>query len=515
APVVAPGDAQHYQRIAQAIDAVLASNPEFQRAHVGVSVTRLFDGVMVYAHDDQQLFVPASNTKLLTTTTGFALLGPDWKTRTTVESAATIDRAGALKGDLILVGRGDPNLSGRVLPYDVKSKPTTPPLQSLQLLANQLAAAGLKRVSGSIIGDDTWFAYERWGDSWGQDDLMWEYGAPVSALTVNDNQMFFTITPAPRAGRRAIVKADPFVDQYTIIDKIVTGAAKSEKRIAIDRQPGSFVINLWGTIPVRAPAEEVGLAMEDPAAFAAAAFRNMLIARGIKVAGTSRARHTDNSTLPITPPENAQPDAPIVVTPLQPLPTPSHQPRVVLAQLESHPLGEDIKIINKVSQNLHVEILMRQLGRERSLLAGSAAGGSVWGGTSVVRQYMTANAGIPADEFQYNDGSGMTPHNLVTPAMLTSLLRFARTQPWADRFLDTLPLAATDGTLEHRFLNTPSAGRIRAKTGSLTEVSALSGYATTLDREELVFSILVNAEKFGGVNRQLVDPIARAIVETR
>jgi D-alanyl-D-alanine carboxypeptidase/D-alanyl-D-alanine-endopeptidase (penicillin-binding protein 4) len=256
--------------------------------------------------------------------------------------------------------------------------------------------------------------------------------------------------------------------------------------------------------------------MEDPAAFAAAAFRNMLIARGVKMDGNFRAHHTDSTTLPITPGESALANAPVVATPLQQTPAPASQlQRIVLAQLESHPLAEDLKVINKVSQNLHVEILMRQLGREHSLLPGTAAGGSVWGGTHVVRQFLTGSVGIAPDEFQYNDGSGMTPHNLVTPAMLTQLLRYARTQPWANQFVDTLPLSGTDGTLEHRFLNTPSAGRVRAKTGSLTEVTALSGYATTLDGEELVLSVLVNAEKIPAVNSHLVDPVVRAVVETQ
>lgn len=350
--------------VRQAIEGILASDPAFQRAHVGISVVRLSDGSPIYQHDDQQLFVPASNTKLLTTSAGFALLGPEWKTRTTVESAMPIDRQGELSGDLLLVGRGDPNLSGRVLPYNVRTERTVPPLKPLEALVDQLVASGLKRVRGDIVGDDTWFAYERWGDSWGEDDLMWEYGAPVSALSANDNQMFFTIAPGARAGERAIVTVDPFVDLYTVDNRIVTGAPRSEKNIAIDRQPGSYVVKLWGTIPAGSSSQGEGLAMEDPAALAAAAFRNMLVTRGITVDGRSRARHTDNAMLPILPDTNAEPNTPIVAAP-----APQQQPqtRIVLALLESHPLVEDLKVINKVSQNLHVEILMRQLGRERSL----------------------------------------------------------------------------------------------------------------------------------------------------
>jgi D-alanyl-D-alanine carboxypeptidase/D-alanyl-D-alanine-endopeptidase (penicillin-binding protein 4) len=504
-----------YQHIARAIDAILNSDPAFQRAHIGISVARLSDGAPVFFYDDQQFFVPASNTKLLTTTAGFALLGPDWKTRTTVESAAPPTSDGDLKGDLVLVGRGDPNLSGRVLPYDVHTERTEPPLKPLEALADQVVASGLKKVKGDVIGDDSWFAYERWGDSWGQDDLMWEFGAPVSALTVNDNEMFFTITPGKQIGEQAKVTANPLSNDYVIENHVITGAPRSQKQIAMDRQPGAYIIKVWGTIPQGSAPQGVGagLAMEDPAAFAAEAFRNMLEARGVEVEGKSRAQHTNNALLPI-PPE--LPNGAVTATPVQkPSAVPQPNPRVVLATLESHPLGDDLKVINKVSQNLHVEILMRQLGRERSLLPNTAAGGSVWGGTSVVRQFLTQTVGFTRDEFVYNDGSGMTPHNLVTPAALVKLLRWARTQPWANQFVDTLPLSGVDGTLEHRFLNTPTQGRVRAKTGSLSEVSALSGYATTIEGEELAFSVIVNTHNIQGVNRRLIDPIVRAIVETR
>ena len=514
------------KRISRKIDAVLARDINVQRAHIGVRIERLSDGALLYAHDDQQLYVPASNTKILTTTAAFALLGPDWKTRTTVESATAPDASGTISGDLVLVGRGDPNLSGRVLPYNGKTSRTTPPLAPLQALADQIVERGVKHIRGSVVGDDSWFAYERWGDSWGWDDLMWEYGAPVSALTINDNQMFLDIMPGAKVGDIAPFTIDPMSPLYKIEDRVVTGPAGSVRRIGIDREPGSYSIAMWGTIPLNGPADDEGLSIEDPALFAADAFATMLKARGVQIDGAPGTQHADPSTLPFPPlslpPSQVTSAVPAVATPLQQV-APVEPARVVLAELDSHPLAEDIKVTNKVSQNLHVEILMRQLGRAKSLLPNTPAGGSVWGGTSVVHQFLKS-IGVTDDEVQYLDGSGMTPHNLVTPAAFCKVLRYARTQPWGAQFVDSLPLAGVDGTLDNRFVHTPTAGRVRAKTGSLTEVYTLSGYATPLaaskrdssSSDELVFSVMINDSKMGGkASRAVIDDIVRAIVETK
>jgi D-alanyl-D-alanine carboxypeptidase/D-alanyl-D-alanine-endopeptidase (penicillin-binding protein 4) len=237
----------------------------------------------------------------------------------------------------------------------------------------------------------------------------------------------------------------------------------------------------------------------------------MLIARGVRVDGRARPQHTDVTAIPPSLPEGIDATIPRVqfgFATVQPK-------RVELAVLESHALGDDLKVINKVSQNLHVEILMRQLGREASPYPRSAIGGSVWGGTNVVRRFLVNQVGIKPDEFQYNDGSGMTPHNLVTPAMMVTLLRWARTQPWSATFVDTLPIAGIDGSLAKRYVNTPTAGRVHAKTGSLTEVAALSGYASRLNGEEVAFSVLVNDEKVEKVATRLIDAVVRAVVETR
>src|SRR5438067_1618867 len=172
---------------------LLLSQPEVARGYWGIAVVSLQSGQTLFEQNADKLFTPASNKKLFTTATALALLGPDYRYRTTVESSGTLDQQGHLHGDLLLVGRGDPNLSGRVLPYLLKTERKMPHLMLLEQLADQVAQKGVKQVDGDVVGDDSYFAFERYPDGWAQDDLMWDYGAGVSALSVNDNVVFLSV----------------------------------------------------------------------------------------------------------------------------------------------------------------------------------------------------------------------------------------------------------------------------------------------------------------------------------
>lgn len=186
--------------IAKSIDAIL-STPDLARGFWGLEVVSLDSGKIIYANDSDKLFTPASNTKLFTTAAALALIGPDYSSRTTVETSGVLDKYGRLTGDLVLVGRGDPNLSGRELPYNLRTARNGHPIQVLEQLADALVQKGVKYVDGNIIADDSYFAFERYGEGWSQDDLVLADGAPVSALTINDNVVFVNILPADRAAR--------------------------------------------------------------------------------------------------------------------------------------------------------------------------------------------------------------------------------------------------------------------------------------------------------------------------
>lgn len=235
--------------LANRISAIL-SDSDLARGFWGIEVVSLKTGKVLYSQNPDKLFTPASNTKLFTTAAAMALIGPDYSFRTTVETTGTLDKHGRLTGDLVLVGRGDPNLSGRELPYALRTQRNDHPIRVLEQLADALVKQGVKYVDGDIIADDSYFAFERYGEGWSQDDLVWADGAPVSALTINDNVVFVSILPADRAGERAFVSITPFADYYRIDNRIITTPSGTGRKIFINREPGSTQLTLWGNMPL-------------------------------------------------------------------------------------------------------------------------------------------------------------------------------------------------------------------------------------------------------------------------
>jgi D-alanyl-D-alanine carboxypeptidase/D-alanyl-D-alanine-endopeptidase (penicillin-binding protein 4) len=480
------------KRLSHRIDALLAE-PVAAQAHWGISVTTL-DGRVLYEKNEGQLFAPASNAKLLTTTTALALLGP----RTTIVTrviAAGPDPHGVVHGDLTLVGAGDPSMSGRAYPYVVHGGYPNPPLAALASLADQVQQHGVRLVEGSIVGDDTAFPWEPYGTGWPWDDLEWDYAAPISALTVNDNVAVLAVTPGAHAGDPVTLtwKPDVTAAYYSVQDDARTSVAGSQPSLGVDRGLGSRVIRIFGTIPAAGPAHNIDLAIQDPAEFAAIAFRKMLLTRGILVTGPAIAHHRasvdtaiyEQSVLrPLTIPSGTGATAPSFLPALELAPA-LPEGATVLASRTSVPLLEDMTVTVKVSQNLHAELYLRLLGSH------FGTDGSIEEGARVVRAFMQRAGMLPQDFFFY-DGSGMSPEDRVTPRALTALLRYVAAQPWGSEFRATLPVGGVDGTLSHRFLNGPLNGRVFAKTGTLEEVNSLSGYVTAKSGRTLVFSILCN-----------------------
>jgi D-alanyl-D-alanine carboxypeptidase/D-alanyl-D-alanine-endopeptidase (penicillin-binding protein 4) len=488
--------------------AALLNSPDLAHGFWGIEVASLATGETLYSQNSDKLFTPASNTKLFTTAAALALIGPDYKFRTTVETTGTLDRYGRLTGDLLLVGHGDPNLSGRALPYDMKTQRSDDPLLALETLADDLVKKGVKYVDGDVVGDDSYFAFERYGEGWSQDDLVWADGAPVSALTINDNVVFVKILPADRAGEKAFVSLNPFDDYYRIDNRIVTTPAGTGRRFFVNREPGSTTVTLWGNLPLDDPGATEALAIEEPAAFAAGLFQQLLEKRGIAVYGHERTHHTELASIStftataFAPSHGGSEDT---GRPLSP-PIRTDQP-IVLASYESKPLVDDLRVINKVSQNLHAEILLRLLGRER----GNA--GTVQGGLDVMRQFLT-QAGIASDQYVFYDGSGLSRQNMATPHAIVQLLRYASAQPWGATYKSTLPIAGVDGTLAERMKNPRVEKRVLAKTGSHSSIKTLSGYATTDSGQAIVFSIMSNNLNLPAKRvTDTIDGIVEAIVE--
>jgi D-alanyl-D-alanine carboxypeptidase/D-alanyl-D-alanine-endopeptidase (penicillin-binding protein 4) len=482
----------------------IVDQPDVSRGFWGIEVVSLSNGATLYSLNGDKLFTPASNTKLFTTAATLAMVGPDYKFRTTVETAGTIDKHGRLNGDLLLVGRGDPNISGRTLPYNTRTERKQPPLQVLQALADEVVQKGVRFVDGDVVGDDSYYAFERYGEGWTQDDLVWEWGAPVSALTINDNVVFVSIQPGDRPGEKAFLSIAPYATYYQVDNRVITTpAGTGPRRLYITRQPGANQITFWGNIPLDDQGASEAVAIEDPASFAAQVFRQMLEQRGVTVYGHTRTRHTELSKL-TTITVNAT--APAGGGELTTTPPPTPQP-LVLGSYESQPLSQDIRVILKVSQNLHAELALRLLGREK----GSA--GTIEAGLEVLHGFL-AQAGLQNEEYVFFDGSGLSRENLVTPRAIVKLLRFSSAQPWYSTFRDSLPVGGIDGSLADRMKNTPAQGNVFAKTGSLGHVNTLSGYARTRKGDLVAFSIMSNNHNLATPRAlEAIDQIAEAIVE--
>jgi len=471
----------HGASLAKEIERLLAASPAARTAFWGIGVVDLASGKTLYASNADHFFVPASNTKLFTTALALSRLGPAFTFQTRVLADAAPDANGRITG-LRLVGGGDPNLSGRALPYRMGASKGDP-LAAIEDLAAQLAARGVKRVAGDIVGDDTWYAWQPYAVGWGLDDPESDDGPPISALTVNDNIFTLSVHPGQRAGDSAVLSLVPAIEFFRIDNRVLTTAAGGERRIRYSRLPGSYDLHLWGEMPVRAKEVDLLMAVEDPARYAAMALRAALAERGIAVEGEAVSRHA-------WPGETVEaPDG------------------VELARRVSAPLIEDLRVTDKVSQNLHAELALRAVAKARQGV------GSFEAGREEMKAFL-GEVGIAPESYNFNDGSGLARLNLVTPAAVLKLLRFMYGGPHREDWLSMLPVGGKDGTLSTRFGNTPGAGRVFAKTGSLSHVSALSGYIHRADGRWAAFSILVNNYNAPAAEvRGVMDRICNLVVE--
>jgi serine-type D-Ala-D-Ala carboxypeptidase/endopeptidase (penicillin-binding protein 4) len=455
--------------------------PPFNRQLWGVALVDE-GGHLLYGHNQDRLFIPASNTKLIVSAVASALLPPDWRAKTSVYGSPVVN--GVVQGDLVLYGRGDPTMDRRCYATDSLRAGVcdADPFLRLRQLADTLRARGVRAVTGDVVGDGSYFETTLVHPNWEAFDLNWWYAAPVSGLGFNDNSVDFNWGPGPQTGTPALITMNPNLGDIAFENRTVTVAPGGESDIGdrFFRQPGTLQIWAEGTVALDNPQHTESFALPDPGLYAARALRQMLAEAGIAVTGTTRS--TTDSTAYVALRRTAP-----------------------LAEAYSRPLRDWIFPILNTSQNWFAEMLLKQLGKQ----FGKA--GSWPEGLEVERRFLIDSVKLDSTQFSLSDGSGLSSSNLVSPLAFTGLLRYMRRHPRFASFAAALPQAGQAGSLRTRFVGTPLAGRVRAKTGSISRVQTLSGYIE-LDRgRTLTFS--VQANHHAQPSRAMLDVIDSVVVD--
>lgn len=428
--------------------------PGARSADWGIEILDPTTNKVILAVNPDKPFKPASVLKVITTAAALERLGPDFKFRTGVYTEGTIQADGVLLGNLILVGRGDSNLTD---PYGELLQ-----MPALVELAQKLGALGIKKVQGDIVGDDSYFDPTSHGKGWTAQELKSIYGAPINALSINNN-VFWIHAHAAKQGKAVSVSIEPGTSYFRVKNTGITGGPKSRETLIVRYAPGTKTITVTGVLPVKKTSSH-SILLDKPAEVTATMLKEELRRHGINATGKVRVIHNGD------------------------MPAEATSGWHLLAEHESPPLYRALEIINKHSQNLHAEMLLRTLGAEFKNQGTDEAGlDAVWD--------FLVEAGIEgtdSEKIRLNDGCGLSRDNLVTPRFQTSLLKFLSTRPYFDLFLSTLAISGTDGTLKNRLASDQVRGNIHAKTGTLNGVSTLSGYMTTKSGRNLVFSIFAN-----------------------
>lgn len=457
--------------------------PELAPAMIGIKVTSLETGKVLFEENAHKLLRPASNMKLYTVAAALDRLSPDYRFITSVYAPANPDAAGVVHGDLTIYGRGDPSIAAR---FNNGSY-----FKGIDDLAARIVAAGVKRVEGDLVGDETYFTGPQYGGGWEWEDLTWWYGAEVSALTSNDNALDLLIKPGAQVGAPAVITTGPPDPLLRITNRVVTAARGARRDLAMYRGLGADEVVISGSIALEDRGYSREIAISRPALLFVYLLRSSLAGRGVTITGKSR-------TL-------AQP---ILVSSISTAPSVSGLTEV--ASLQSPPLSLIAAQTLKPSQNLYTELILRTLGKVSAPPATGANANrtSEGAGLEVVKTFLL-EAGVSPTTLVLSDGSGLSRNDMITAEATVQLLTHMHRHRYASAFRDALPIAGVDGTLRNRLKGTLAENNVRAKTGTLSSATSLSGYLRDAAGDELAFSILVNNYPEGAdVRTSCIDPIA-------
>jgi D-alanyl-D-alanine carboxypeptidase/D-alanyl-D-alanine-endopeptidase (penicillin-binding protein 4) len=455
-------------RLAERIDAVLA-RPQARQARWGIEVRDAASGRVLYARDAARPFVPASNLKLVAAAAAAHHLDPEFRFRTTLYAAGPV-KDGVLDGDLVLYGRGDPMISARYFPSRTAV---------WEMLADSLRARGIRRVTGGLTADESFWDTERHVADWDPEDRKWWYAAPVGALGFNDNSIDFRILPGSAAGQPARITGEPASAFYRLDNASRMVAAGTAATLDFDRVPGTSRIRAFGVLPLGAGADVESFAVDDGARWAGVTFREALERRGIAF-GRAEVRVVSDSTLSVS------------------------RTAPVLAEWLSPPLDRAIGPVLLTSQNWFAEALVKTLGKQ-------VRGEGSWAaGLAVERAFLVDVVGIDGAGFVLRDGSGLSALNRITPHSLVNLLDYVRRTPRQAIVRRAMPVSGGTGSLRARLTDLP--GRVAAKTGYIGGMDTLSGYLAMPDGREILFSIMANESGQPSARmKAVIDDVVRAI----
>lgn len=441
--------------VVTAIDGFLAE-PGLKGGVQGIMIQSLKTGATWYERNANLLLMPASNQKLLTSSAVLNALGPDWTFNTILLRAGNLDDDGTLHGNLILKGSGDPLLEGKDLDHFVES----------------VKAAGIKKVQGRLIADASRFDNRRLGFGWEWDDLPYYYAAEVSGLNLNKNMVSVTVDPGKNPGDPLRISIAPLEKWVTVHARGRTDARGKPASLAVERELGTNDIAVTGVLPVDAKPEvhkPVGVTVVNPAKYAAAYFLDRLKTAGIGVAGGDV--------------DGVAPDS----------------GTVEVARHTSEPLAEILKKMNKPSDNLIAECLLKTLGAEK----GKDHVGSWAAGAAAAKEWFKT-IGIDPAGVVMEDGCGMSRHDYVTPRSYATVLKTMHSHAYAKVFKESMAIPGVDGTFKFRPIGPTAKLTCRAKDGYVANVSTVSGYVDTKSGEPMLFVIFMN-------NHQCRNTVAKGV----
>ncbi|MEO5804778.1 MAG: D-alanyl-D-alanine carboxypeptidase/D-alanyl-D-alanine-endopeptidase [Verrucomicrobiota bacterium] len=439
----------------------VATHPRFSAALLGVKIESLDTGKIIFEQNADKLMKPASNAKMYSGALALDRLGPDFKIKTSFYAASPPDASGTISGDLVVYGRGDPSFSARFNDGDYK-KP-------MDQLVEAVTKAGIKKISGDLVGDESFFRGPPYGVGWSWDDLQEYYGAEVSALTLQENTVDLVIHPDAKIGEPCKITTKPETTYLTFINRTETVAKGGKRNVEIYRPVAENTVYVRGTLPMGESITDAAVAVHKPALWFVTMLKEALARRGIIVSGKLRtANWLDREEYPI-----------------------DFGKLTEVAFIESRPMAELVKGMMKPSQNLFAHLLLLQVG-EKTRTPENAKENSDDAGLTEMKKFL-AEAGIRKGDVLLEEGSGLSRGCLLKPGASVALLKYMHKHRSSSEFYDSLPIAGVDGTLRNRFKGTAAEKNIHAKTGTIRYVNSISGYVTSKAGEHLVFSIMLNA----------------------